>query len=394
MVLCIRTPDLLVVAAWREHPERKGRPLVIGGHPHERLPVLALSDEARAAGVVEGMSLRQAQQRCPEAIFLPAPSSGADQLRQALRLALYAFTPMVGEVDGTVCLELDGLQLQWPDRRRLLQAIAVAVETTLHAGVALGIGENLFVSRLAAVHTRWSSTRIVEPANTMAFLSPLPIRWLPLDEDMHEYLDLLGLKTLGAVRTISRAAWQRQFGARALGVYDLAGGIDPRRLQPWRPPVRIAQAIPLDPPVENLEALQFIVRSLCDRVGEALKGHALGTRSLELRLGQEGERPLRLEVRFAYPMTAPQDLFMRVRAKLLRARPTAPLDRVTLTARSLEPIHVRQPGLLLRRDGFQESLADAVLRLKEEHRPELVQRAVRVESAPLLADRRFRWSSA
>jgi nucleotidyltransferase/DNA polymerase involved in DNA repair len=301
---------------------------------------------------------------------------------------------MVGEVDGTVCLELDGLRLQWPDRRRLLQAIAVEVDTTLHAGVALGVGENLFVSRLAVIHTPWSSTRIVESANTTAFLSPLPIRWLPLDEDMHEYLDQLGLKTLGAVRTVSRAAWQRQFGAKALGVYDLAGGIDPRRLQPWRPPVRIAEAMPLDPPVENLEALQFIVRSLCDRVGEALKAHALGTRSLEIRLGQEGEGPLRLSVRFAYPMTAPQDLFTRVRAKLLRARPTAPLDRVTLTARALEPIHVRQPGLLLRRDGFQESLADAVLRLKEEYRPELVQRAARMESAPPLADRRFRWSSA
>lgn len=394
MFLCVRTPDLRVVAAWHEQPARKGRPLVIGGQPHERLEVLALSEEARIAGVVAGMPLRQAQQRCPEAIFLPAASGSAARLRRALRSALYAFTPAAGEVDGAVFLELDGLLLQWPNRQRLLQAIAVEVETTLRTGVALGVGENLFVSRLAAAHTSWSSTRIVEPADTASFLAPLPIRWLPLDEDMLEYLDLLGLKTLGAVRTISRAAWQRQFGARALPVHDLAGGVDPRRLQPWRPPVRVEEAMPLDPPVENLEPLQFVVRGLCDRVGETLRDHALGTRLLEIRLGQEGERPLRLAVRFAYPMTAPQDLFTRVRAQLLRARPAAPLDQVTLAARSLEAIHVRQPGLLLRRDGFQESLADAVLRLKEEYRPELVQRAARVETAPPLADRRFRWTSA
>lgn len=394
MFLCLRTPDLLVVAAWQEHPEYKARPLVIGGQPYERLPVLALSEEAGRTGVVEGMPLRQAQQRCPEAIFLPPSAAGAGRVRHALRSVLHAFTPASGEVDGACFLELDGLRLQWPDRRRLLQAIAVEVETTLRTGVALGVGESLFVSQLAAAHTPWSSTRIVEPADTAAFLAPLPIRWLPLDEAMHEYLGLLGLKTLGAVRTISRAAWQRQFGAPALSVYDLAAGLDPRRLLPWRPPVRVAEAMPLDPPVDNLEALQFIVRGLCDRVGETLRAHALGTRSLEIRLGQEGERPLRLQVRFAYPMTASQDLFTRVRAKLLRARPAAPLDRVTLTARSLEPIHVRQPGLLLRRDGFQESLADAVLRLKEEYRPELVQRAARMESAPPLADRRFRWTSA
>jgi DNA polymerase-4 len=394
MFLCVRTPDPLVVAAWQEHPERKGRPLVIGGQPSERLPVLALSEEARRAGVVEGMPLRQAQQRCPEAIFLSVPAGGADRVRRALCSALYAFTPAMGEQDGAFFLELDGLLLQWPDRRRLLQAIAVEVETTLRAGAALGLGENLFVSRLVAAHTSWSSTRIVEPQDTAVFLAPLPIRWLPLDEDMHEYLDLLGLKTLGAVRTISRAAWQRQFGAKAMAVYDLAGGIDRRPLQPWRPPVRIQEAMPLDPPVDNLEALQFIVRGLCDRVGEALRDHALGTRWLEIGLGQDGERPLGLGVRFAYPMTAPPDLFVRVRARLLRARLVAPVDRVTLTARSLEPIYVRQPGLLIRRDGFQESLADAVLRLKEEYRPELVQRAARVETAPPLADRRFRWTSA
>jgi len=394
MVVCVRTPDLLVVAAWQEQPQHKGRPVVVGGQPHERLPVLALSDEARAAGVVAGMPLRQAQQRCPEAVFVGPPSAGAERLRRALRTALYAFTPTVGEVDGSFFLELDGLLLPWPDQRRLLQAMAVEIETTLRTGVALGVGQNLFVSRLVAEHTSWSSTRVVEPQDTATFLVPLPIRWLPLEDDMLEYLDLLGLKTLGAVQTISRAAWQRQFGANALAVYDLACGIDPRRVQPWRPPVRVEESMPLDPPVENLEALQFIVRALCDRVGEALRDHALGARLLEIRLDQEGERPLRLTVRFAYPMTASPDLFNRVRPRLLRARPAAPLERVTLAARSLEAIHVRQPGLLLRRDGFQESLADAVLRLKEEYRPGLVQRAARVEAAPPLADRRFRWTSA
>src|SRR5205807_302614 len=67
MILCVRIPTPAVVAAWRSHPELRGRPLVLGGLAHERGSVQAASAEARAMGVVEGMALSQAEQCCPEA---------------------------------------------------------------------------------------------------------------------------------------------------------------------------------------------------------------------------------------------------------------------------------------------------------------------------------------
>ncbi len=396
MILCARTPPLVLLAAWHHSPDLRGKPLVLGGLPHERLPVVAVSVEARAAGIVEGMPLREAEQRCPHAVFQPVDAETSTRLQSALLSALYTFTPQVApaDKDGYAFLELDGLTLKWPDRTQLLTTVADRVEATLKVRPLLGVGANLFVSRLAADRAAPGRPRVVEPAATADFLFPLPVAMLPLDEEMGAYLEVLGLRTLGSLRTISRAAWQRQFGTRARELYDLASGLDSRRLKPWCPPTVLEETMPLDPPLDNIEALQFIARALTDRLSESLVAKALGTRRVMIRLDQDSEPPLRIGARFAYPVTAAPDLFAGVRARLLRVRPVAPLERITLTLRQLQPAYVRQPGLLLRRDGQSESLADAVLRLQEEYRPGLVQRAARIDGGPPLATRRIQWRPA
>jgi hypothetical protein len=113
-----------------------------------------------------------------------------------------------------------------------------------------------------------------------------------------------------------------------------------------------------------------------------------------MRLDQESAPPLSIDVRFAYPVTSPAELFDGIRPRLLRATIAAPLERITLRAARLEPVYVRQPGLLLRRDGFQESIADAIARLQEEYGPRLVQRAeVRMDATPL-PHHRILWKPA
>ena len=69
MICCVRTPHPSLVAAWLTAPVLRGRPLILGRLAHERASVTTASAEARAQGVVEGMSLNQAQQFAPDAIF-------------------------------------------------------------------------------------------------------------------------------------------------------------------------------------------------------------------------------------------------------------------------------------------------------------------------------------
>src|SRR5437763_14552434 len=103
-------------------------------------------------------------------------------------------------------------------------------------------GSYMFVIEVAASHTTAPVPLFVEQEQTRAFLARYPIEVLPLDDDLREYLELLGIKTIGRLQAISRPAFRRQFGQKALEIYDLAVGDDRRRLRPWRPAVRIEES--------------------------------------------------------------------------------------------------------------------------------------------------------
>ncbi|HEY4844919.1 MAG TPA: hypothetical protein VII89_04445 [Candidatus Dormibacteraeota bacterium] len=396
MICCVRTPHPSLVAAWLTAPELRGRSLVLGGLAHERASVTTASAEARAQGVLEGISLNQAQQFAPDAVFQPVDEEATARVRQSLLSTLHHFTPDVaaGEDPGCAFLRLDRLALRWPDRSKLLAAISRAIDAAIRVRPTMGVASSMFVSKVAAAHATAGVPVIVDNDKTRAYLARYPIDVLPLDDDLREYLELLGLKTIGRLQAISRPAFRRQFGPKALEVYDLAVGDDRRRLRRFRPAVRIEESEPLDPPVDNTEALQFIARALAERVSASLLAQGLGARAIRIKLDQEAAPPIAIEVRFAYPMTTAGELFDGVRPRLLRATITAPLERITLRAGRLEPAYIRQPGLLIRRDGFKESIADAIARLQEEYGPSLVQRAEVCSDAAPLPDHRILWKPA
>ena len=396
MICCVRMPHPSLLAAWLQTPAWRGRPLVLGGLAHDRGGVRAVSAEARAQGVVEGMSLNQAQQFAPDAIFEPVDQEATARVRQSFLATLHRFTPDLAAAPDPGCafLRLDRLTLRWPDRARLLAAITRTIDEVIDMAPVLGVACSMFVSDVAAKHATPGTPVVVEPDQTRAYLARFPIDTLPLDDDLREYLELLGVRTIGRLQAISRPAFRRQFGIKALDVYDLAMGTDRRRLQRFRPPVRIEASEPLEPPVDNTQALQFIARALAEQVSGSLLAQGLGTRAVRIMLNQESAPVLTVEVRYAYPVTTAAELFDGVRPRLLRASIIAPLERITLRAGRLEPAYIRQPGLLIRRDGFQESIADAVARLQEEYGSLMVQRAeVRSDAAPL-PDHRILWKPA
>ena len=54
-----------------DHPEYRGKPVIVGAPPDKRGVVCAASYEARRFGVHSAMPSREAGRRCPQGIFVP-----------------------------------------------------------------------------------------------------------------------------------------------------------------------------------------------------------------------------------------------------------------------------------------------------------------------------------
>ena len=114
-VLCARHPHLGLIAALRRYPELREEPVILGGAPELRLPVVAASAAALTAGVRVGQPLRQAQQSCPAAVFVPLDPTGAGKLRAAVCAELHRLSPTVEAGDEESFGDLSGRHAEFPD---------------------------------------------------------------------------------------------------------------------------------------------------------------------------------------------------------------------------------------------------------------------------------------
>src|SRR4030042_5826389 len=79
----------------REDPSPEVQAVVSGGLPHERGNVYEVSPEALEQGVERGMALRQAEELCPEAVFLPLRQERYTAAFEELLMALEPFSPSI-----------------------------------------------------------------------------------------------------------------------------------------------------------------------------------------------------------------------------------------------------------------------------------------------------------
>src|SRR5690242_8971653 len=76
-------------------PELVGLPVIVGGRKGGRGVVCAASYPARPYGIHSGMSIAEAERRCPHAVFLPVDGAYYGDLTRRFRAILMSYSPLV-----------------------------------------------------------------------------------------------------------------------------------------------------------------------------------------------------------------------------------------------------------------------------------------------------------
>ena len=274
-VLCARHPHLGLLAALRRYPELRGEPVILGGAPELRLPVVAASEAARAAGVRVGQPLRQAQQSCPAAVFVPLDPDGVARLRAAVCAELHRLSPTVEAGDQEAFGDLSGRHAEFPDEAAWASALARGLRGVLDVEIAVGVAGSRFVARLAARSSHPGRIRRVRSGDEALFLAPLPLDVLPVDPAITARLAAFGLDCLGAVAGLGPADLQRQFGPDGLRLYRLARGEDSGGIHPVPVQRAWSERLVLDGATGDLEMLLRGVRQCATALGGRLTAEAL-----------------------------------------------------------------------------------------------------------------------
>ena len=329
--------------------------------------VVAASEETLPFGVVPGMALRHAEHLCPQAVFVLPDEEATARIRELISTALYDLAPEVEVRDeGVAWLDLTGVPSAGGSIRSARHRLAKAIGSEPRLGLAPGP----FSARLAAARARPGRMLIV--ANAREFLAPLPSRELPLDAEQLERLDLLGLRTLGAVAAIGPRQLESQLGPDGRYAVLLARGIEPDQLNAWQPPIFTSAHRQFGDPVEDREALLFVARALCGDLAEELGLRAAGAKHLRVRLLVEsGEEETRESI-VRHPLSCTAELFGLVGSWIKEWQPRAPVTELWIELPVLEGAGRRQLRLWAGGDGSSEEVIAALERLQERFGEEVV----------------------
>lgn len=393
-ILCARYPHLGLVIALRRYAELRGEPVIVGGTPELRLPVVAASAAAMRAGVRPGQPLRQAQQLCPSAAFVALDTEAAASLRDELSAGLLRLTPTVEVSDEEAFCDLSGRHASYPDEGAWGVAIARAMVAVLGGDPpAAGIAGSRFVARMAARESAPGRLRRVRPGEEAAFLAPLPLEVLPIDPAITARLAGFGLDCLGAVAALSPAELQRQFGPAGVDVHRLLRAQDGDGVRA-APVQRIwAERVVLEPPAVQLEALVEAARTCSGVLGDRLHSLGLGGGAASVMLELEDAPGVSAAAVLAAPARSRAEVWTAVLALLSELQPRAPVAALSLQLTRIVPAGSRQADLLRPGDAARDSIAAAATRLRTRFGDTAARRARLAIDPGDLPERRFVWEA-
>jgi DNA polymerase-4 len=236
------------------------------------------------------MRLAHAETLCPTARFVDAREDAYREAHDTLIATAQHFMPIVETAGlGHVYGEASGLGRLFGPEKELAQRLAFEAMRDIRLPVQVGLASTKFVAEQAAVAARPGNGYVVSSGKEHTFLSPLPLSILPMELETARRLEMLGVHTLGSLAALPRPAIIHQFGPHASLLHDLAGGIDPRSVQPDAPPLAIQTERVWEEPLVNQEILSVHLQQMAVELGEKLDRQGYQAEGLRLVLTDRWE---------------------------------------------------------------------------------------------------------
>jgi DNA polymerase IV (DinB-like DNA polymerase) len=215
----------------REHPEYKGKPVIVGANPKQgkgRGVVSTCNYEARRFGVRSGMPISKAWKLCSEAIYLPVKyelyTKVSNEIMDMLRKHADKFEQW--GIDEAF-LDVTSKVKDYAEAEALARQIKREIYEKEKLTSSIGIGPNKLVAKIASDFQKPDGLTVVKEEESEKFLAPLPVRRLLwVGRKTEQKLKVIGITTIGDLARYDPTVLVETFGVMGTQIYLMAHGID------------------------------------------------------------------------------------------------------------------------------------------------------------------------
>ncbi|MFH1009270.1 MAG: hypothetical protein V1800_17485 [Candidatus Latescibacterota bacterium] len=263
----------------------KDFPIVIapGG---SRSQVLALSYEARQAGLRKGMPLKDAMRQCRRVIVLPPDEGLYLRATREMNKILSGLSPVFeSEKYGHTFLDVTSTQKIFGGAKEAAWKAHKEIAARLRIDTSVGLGANKLVSKVAASAIRPKGFQDVFPGTEEQFMAPLHVGFLPeVNRAIQEQLLELNIKINRELAAISLVPLSMLFGRTAVLLSQHAHGQDNRPVQPRDTAPFVLEKQTLGEDTNDLAVLSASLYVLVEKASLRLRKQMLHPGKLGLRI--------------------------------------------------------------------------------------------------------------
>lgn len=270
----------------RDHPEYRGKPVVVGAPPDKRGVVSAASYEARKYGIRSAMPSRIAYSKCPKAIFLPVNFERYEEVSAQIMEIFQKETPLVEPISlDEAFLDLTDQVHDFDEGIKTAGRIKEAIYKKTKLTASVGIAPNKFLAKIASDIKKPNGFVVIREEEKESFLRPLPVRRIwgvgPVTES---FLKQKGFRTISDLQLCSLAELSNKLGSLAQSLYPLAHGEDESPVVANRAPKQISRETTFERDLVDPGRLADVLTVLSADVAKSLSEEGLKGKTVVLKI--------------------------------------------------------------------------------------------------------------
>lgn len=270
----------------REHPELKGKPVVIcvySGRGGDSGAVSTSNYEARKFGIKAGIPISRAKKMNPDAVFLPVNMELYRSISDEVMEILRGFSGTVEQesIDEAFC-DITYRVADFDEAKRLAAKIKDTIRKNVGLTCSVGVAPNKLVAKIASDFRKPDGLTVVKPEEIRQFLEPLKVTDLiGVGKKTGERLNELGINTVGDLSKLSAETLMREFGrSKGMLLKQASQGIDDSPVREREGTEQIGRITTLKEDTKDLNVILATIDKLTEEVFRKLESRKLSFRSV------------------------------------------------------------------------------------------------------------------
>jgi DNA polymerase-4 len=270
----------------RDHPELRGRAVIVGGSPDRRGVVASCSYEARRFGIHSAMPSRTAFRLCPQANFLPARFEVYRAVSAQIMQIFRTYTDLVEPLSlDEAFLDVTGHTNTWQEAALLAQDIKQQIRERTQLTSSAGVSYCKFLAKLASDAHKPDGLTVLSPEQAPAFLDTLPIdKFFGVGRVTAAKLKEFGIANGADLKRLGEERLHALFGKQGNQLYHYVHGEDNRPVEPTRQRKSVGKEITFEHDLVDQERMEKVLQQLARQVEHRLVELDLRGRTLTLKV--------------------------------------------------------------------------------------------------------------